>query len=100
MPDSQPLRIAFNLPPEQAVAYFRQKGYRIGFDHRDVWQQQHQAGFTVAKAMQLDLLMDIRQQVDIAIELGGPRRVPGQFDARPGQARLVGQATDDRSGHG
>jgi hypothetical protein len=70
MSEQSPIRTAFNLPPEQAVAYFRQKGYRIGFDHRDVWQQQHQAGFTVAKAMQLDLLMAIREQVDAAIELG------------------------------
>lgn len=70
MPEQSPIRTAFNLPPEEAVAYFRQKGYRIGFDHRDVWQQQHQAGFTVAKAMQLDLLMAIREQVDAAIELG------------------------------
>lgn len=70
MADRSPLRSAFNLPPEEAVAYFRQKGYRIGFDHRDVWQQQHQAGFTVAKAMQIDLLMDIREQLDAAIELG------------------------------
>lgn len=64
------LRTAFNLPPAEAVDYFRQKGYRIGFDHRDVWQQEHQAAFTVAKAMQLDLLMEIREQVDAALELG------------------------------
>lgn len=64
------LRTAFNLAPAEAVAFFRQKGYRIGFDHRDVWQQEHQAAFTVAKAMQLDLLKDIREQVDAAIELG------------------------------
>lgn len=64
------LRAAFNLAPAEAVAFFRQKGYRIGFDHRDVWQQEHQAAFTVAKAMQLDLLKDIREQVDAALELG------------------------------
>lgn len=58
------------LPPAEAVAYFRQKGYRIGFDHRDVWQQEHQAAFTVAKAMQLDLLKDIRDQVDTALANG------------------------------
>lgn len=58
------------LAPAEAIAYFRQKGYRIGFDHRDVWQQEQQAAFTVAKAMQLDLLKDIREQVDAALELG------------------------------
>lgn len=70
MSQRPPLSIAFGLPPEKAVEYFRQKGYRIGFDHRDVWQQENQAGFTVAKAMQMDLLMAIREQVDTAIELG------------------------------
>jgi len=64
------LRAAFNRAPEAAVEFFRQKGYRIGFDHQDVWQQQHQAAFTVAKAMQIDLLEDIREQVDQALELG------------------------------
>lgn len=70
MPDSAILRGAFNRAPAEAVDFFRQKGYRIGFDHRDVWQQEHQAAFTVAKAMQLDLLEEIREQVDAALELG------------------------------
>lgn len=58
------------LPPEEAIAYFRQKGFAVGFDYRDVWQQQHQAAFTVAKAMQLDLLQDIRAEVDRALAEG------------------------------
>jgi hypothetical protein len=70
MADVPILRNVFGLAPEEAVAYFRQKGYRIGFDYRDVWQQEHQAGFTVAKAMQLDLLCDIRAEVDAAILQG------------------------------
>lgn len=66
MPD-----IAFKLlPPAEAIDYFRQKGYRIGFDYRDIWQQEHQAAFTVAKAMQIDLLQDIRAQVDAALVNG------------------------------
>lgn len=58
------------LPPEEAIAFFRQKGYKIGFDYRDVWQQEHQAAFTVAKAMQLDILRDIRAAVDGALADG------------------------------
>ena len=58
------------LPPEEAIEYFRQKGFAIGFDHRDVWQAQHQAAFTVAKVMQLDLLQDIRAEVDRALVEG------------------------------
>jgi hypothetical protein len=66
--DLKPILAALN--PEEAIAYFRQKGFQIGFDYRDVWQQEHQAGFTVAKAMQIDLLQDIRAEVDKAIANG------------------------------
>lgn len=58
------------LPPEEAVQYFQQKGFAVGFDYRDVWQAQHQAAFTVAKVMQLDLLQDIRAEVDRALAEG------------------------------
>jgi uncharacterized protein with gpF-like domain len=58
------------LPAAEAIAFFQQKGYRIGFDYRDVWQQEHQAMFTVAKAMRLDILEDIRAAVDAAIADG------------------------------
>lgn len=66
--DLKPILGAVN--PEEAIGFFRQKGYRIGFDYRDVWQQEHQAAFTVAKAMQLDLLTEIRAFVDAAIADG------------------------------
>lgn len=72
MADAPLLGQVFGLPPAQAVAFFRQKGYRVGFDYRDVWQREHQAGFTVAKAMQIDLLREIRTAVDAAIEAGIP----------------------------
>lgn len=58
------------LPPQDAIDYFQQKGFAIGFDYRDVWQAQHQAAFTVAKVTQLDLLQDIRAAVDAAIKDG------------------------------
>jgi len=58
------------LPPAEAINFFRQKGFRIGFDYRDVWQQEQQAMFTVAKVMQIDLLQDIRSAVDQAIADG------------------------------
>lgn len=66
--DLKPILKALN--PEEAIAFFRQKGYRVGFDYRDIWQQEHQAAFAVVKAMQLDLLSDIRGFVDAAIADG------------------------------
>lgn len=58
------------LPPAEAIEYFRQKGVAIGFDYRDVWQAEHQAAFTVAKVMQLDILQDIRAEIDRALVEG------------------------------
>ncbi len=58
------------LPPAEAIRFFRRKGYRIGFDWRDVWQQEHTRAFTVAKAMRLEILQVIRAEVDRAIADG------------------------------
>lgn len=58
------------LPPKEAIDFFRQKGYRIGFSYQDVWQAEHQNAFTVAKAMEMDLLVDIRAEVDAALANG------------------------------
>lgn len=63
----------FSFPgpvPQEALDYFRAKGYRVGFDYRDVWRQEHVADFTVAKVMELDLLADIRNTTDEAIAKG------------------------------
>jgi len=65
-----------NLPPKEAIAYFEKKGYAIGFDWRDVWQHEHARAFTVAKAMRIDILEDIRGAVDAAIKGG---LTPRQF---------------------
>lgn len=58
------------LEPKEAVAFFRQKGYRIAFSHEDVWREANQAAFTVAKVAQMDLLADIRAAVDSALVNG------------------------------
>lgn len=58
------------LDPVEAIAWFRAKGWAIGFDWRDVWQEEHAKAFTVAKAMSRDLLEDIRAAVDQALTEG------------------------------
>ncbi len=58
------------LPPKETIDFFSQKGYKIGFSWEHVWQQEHQAAFTVAKVMQLDILRDIRSGVDSALADG------------------------------
>lgn len=64
------LSFALNLPPEKVVEYFKQKGYQISFNWREVWQEAHHKAFTVAKAMDLDILKDIRNAVQKSIDEG------------------------------
>jgi SPP1 gp7 family putative phage head morphogenesis protein len=60
----------FDLPPREALEFFRQKGYATSFAWQDVWQQEHDAAFTVAKMMNVDLLRDTKAAVDKAIADG------------------------------
>lgn len=56
--------------PQAVLDYFRSKGWKFGWDWRDVWKEEHAVSFTVAKAMQQDLLADIRAAIDLALEQG------------------------------
>lgn len=58
------------LPPTEAIRHFESKGYQIGFAWQDVWQEEHAKAFTVAKAMRVDILQDIRTAMDDAIREG------------------------------
>jgi SPP1 gp7 family putative phage head morphogenesis protein len=68
------LRAAMKMAPKDAVAYFRSKGYEI----TDQWQEMrganHAKAFTVAKAMRMDILQDIRGAVDEALAEGVTER--------------------------
>ena len=71
--DSVDLAYAFTLEPKDAIAYFRQKGYTIGWNWQDVAQEVHARSFTVAKAARLDVLESIRKELDKAISQGMTR---------------------------
>lgn len=60
----------FDLPPEEALRFFRKKGLRASFAWQDVWQEEHEAAFTVAKMADTDLLADVKAAVDAALEEG------------------------------
>ena len=69
----RPERPGFRFPgpvPQEALDYFREKRIRPGFDFRDVWGREHASAFTVAKAVQLDVLEDIRQALRRHLEEG------------------------------
>ena len=57
-------------PPKEALDYFRGRDLRPGFSFRDVWLAEHAHAFTVAKAMEMDLLADIRAEIDKALAEG------------------------------
>ncbi|MDR1300928.1 MAG: hypothetical protein LBK43_00450 [Treponema sp.] len=59
-----------NLIPKQALEYLKHKTLKVGFSYKDVWQEEHAIAFTVAKAMQLDILADIHNAVTEAMEKG------------------------------
>jgi hypothetical protein len=58
--------------PEGAVNFYRSKaaGGRFAFDYRDVWQAEHAKSFVVAKVMTADVLDDLHDAVDQAINDG------------------------------
>lgn len=64
------LRLAFDMPPADAVAYFRAKGYAVSDNWWEIWQRAHARAFTVAKAMRMDVLEAIRTEVDSALANG------------------------------
>ena len=66
MPEPEILRV----PPAEAIEHFRAKGFHVGFDWRDTAAGEHLRSFTVAKAMKLDVLQDIRGGVDAALAEG------------------------------
>ncbi|WP_447077682.1 phage head morphogenesis protein [Shewanella algae] len=59
-----------NIVPKEALDWFKRKGIEPGFDYRDVWKQEHNNAFTVAKMLNADLLVDVKQLVEQAISDG------------------------------
>lgn len=60
------------LPPEEAVAYFKAKGYELPptWDWHDMWQEAHATATTVAKSAGFDILGDIHGQLQKVLEQG------------------------------
>lgn len=70
MPTRIDLKAVIGLPPEQALAYFRSKGYAITWRWEDLWQEAQATSFTVAKAMRLDILQTIRDALEQSLTEG------------------------------
>lgn len=68
--DPAVLQALFGQPPEQAIAYLKSKGLRLSFNWAEMLDEAHARVFTVAKAMRLDILQDIRTALLSALKEG------------------------------
>ncbi len=59
-------------PPEAVKSFFANKGLKPSFDYRDIWRNEHGLNFTVAKAMEMDILTDLRDAVKLSLDHGIP----------------------------
>jgi len=64
------LKAIFGLEPKAAIDYLKTKGYAITWNWQQMLDQAHDQAFTVAKAMRLDLLSDIRESLEKALKEG------------------------------
>ncbi|MDR1286785.1 MAG: phage head morphogenesis protein [Treponema sp.] len=62
--------MAAPLIPKEALAYIKNKKLSPAFSYKDVWNEEHATMFTVAKAMQIDVLSDIKSAAEAAVENG------------------------------
>jgi len=64
------LNYAVTLPPAKAIDYFQGKGFQFSWSWADMLDEAHNQAFTVAKAMDMDILQDIRAEVNRALTEG------------------------------
>nr|BDD48259.1 phage head morphogenesis protein [bacterium] len=64
------LKYLIFLSPERAVKYLKDKGFEFSWDWQEVWQDAHKKSFTVAKVMRKDILSDIRESIEKAMQEG------------------------------
>lgn len=72
--DPSLLQVAFGMAPEDAVAFFEAKGYKITSDWHEMRDAAHAQAFTVANVAKLDILQDIRAALDKALKEGKTER--------------------------
>ncbi len=70
MPDGIDIVALLNSPPEEIINQFRSKGYQVTWNWQEMMREAHARAFTVAKAINMDVLKSIREEVDAALANG------------------------------
>lgn len=65
-----PVAGAWNMTPEEALAFFRSKGLRTTFRWQDMVGTEHARAFTIAKMMDADLLATVQKSMTEAMADG------------------------------
>ena len=65
-----PIPQILNVPPREAIRFFKSKDYEITFSWQDADAALHARAFTVAKAMEVDVLDNIKGAVERALAEG------------------------------
>lgn len=63
-------KIAFSLPPQEAINFLKNKAPEISYDWHDVYREAHVKAFTVAGLAKLDVLQDVQNALIEAQEKG------------------------------
>jgi hypothetical protein len=94
-------------PPPEASRFLRNKGWQPAFSWLDVEPEEHAIAFSVAKATSIDVLTDIREEVQAALDEGLPfaefqKRLKPRLQARGwwgvGKVADPGKGGDARPG--
>jgi SPP1 gp7 family putative phage head morphogenesis protein len=94
------LTYAFGLKPEEAIKYFQAKGYAITWDWKELWQDAHARAFTVAKVMRMDVLQDMHDGIQDALDNGitfqeFKKNLEPQLKAKGWWGEVVNEATGE-----
>lgn len=88
MADGTPQGFTFaDKPSPEVSSYLSEKSLRPAFRYSEVWGQEHAHAFTVAKAVQADVLETLKEAVQYAIDKGIPYETWAR-DLKPELERL------------
>ncbi|WP_455756488.1 phage minor head protein [Sulfurimonas sp.] len=57
------VKFDFNLSPDEAIEYLKNKGFKLSFDYDELKKETHHKAFSVAKVTRADLLNDIHEEL-------------------------------------